>query len=105
MVVCRSAFGWSALPCPGEGAGLGRRAGASFVSLRSSRRSLSGWVVVLWFSGRAEAVGFGRAVAPLSPRRFVALRCCGGWWCVSVPVAVFLSSSPVDSCPVWFVRC
>ena len=88
---------------------LARAAGASWLSLRPSRRSFSRWVVVVHFSSFAAASGFASPVAGLLPAApfpervpFCLSRQCGRWWCVSVPVAVVSGVVPVSVCPVFF---
>ena len=83
--------------------------GASFVSLRPSSRSFSGWVVVAFFSSRCAAGSFARRASWLLPAgsfscgaSFVAVRRRGFWWCASVPVSVAWGSVPASSCPVLF---
>ena len=83
--------------------------GGSFVSLRPSSRSFSGWVVVAFFSSRASAGSFARRASWLLPAgsfscgsSFVSVRRCGSWWCASVPVSVVSGSVPASACPVFF---
>jgi hypothetical protein len=86
-----------------------RAVGAPFVSLRPSSRSFSGWVLVAFFPSFVAADSFAtRAVSlvPASPFPggvpFCAVRRCGSWWCVSVPVSVLLPVSVASCCPVFF---
>ena len=108
---CASAS--SPVPCPAPFASwvvpCARVVGASFVSLRPSSRSFSGWVVVAFFSSRAAAGSFAARASWLLPASsfscgasFVVARRCGVWWCASVPVSVAWGSVPSSCCPVLF---
>lgn len=103
----------SPVPCPAPFVSwlvpCARAAGASFVSLRPSSRSFSGWCVVAFFSSRSAAGSFAARAAWLLPAgsfscgvSFVVVRRCGSWWCASVPVSVAFGSVPASSCPVFF---
>jgi hypothetical protein len=65
---------------------------ASFFGVRPSSRSASGWVGLVWFRSEGGARSFGRSALALggcaSGLPFLAVRRCGSWWVVSVPVFV-----------------
>ena len=84
-------------------------AGASWLCLRPSVRSFSRWCLVVFFSSRSAAAGFAAPVPAVLPGSSfssgvssVVVRCCGSWWCVSVPVSVQFPLVPVSRCPVLF---
>lgn len=86
-----------------------RAVGAPFVSLRPSSRSFSGWVLVAFFPSFVAADSFAARAVSLVPGfpfvgsvPFCAVRRCGSWWCVSVPVSASLSRSSASCCPVSF---
>jgi hypothetical protein len=117
VVLC--AFAWESVvsvlclvaPFPGVAARCARVAGASFACCRPSRRSYSGWVLVCFFSGSAEARAFAGVVArSLRPEFFsrgevcVMVRPVGRWFAVSVPVLPGGSWLASDWCPCVWVR-
>ena len=100
-------------PFPGEVRRLAVVAGASWLCLRPSSRSFSRWCLVVFFSSRSAAFGFAARASWLlsasacSPQfssgvSSVVVRCCGSWWCVSVPVSVVFPAVSPSSCPVFF---
>ncbi len=99
-----------AAPFPGEVVRLARAAGASFVCCRPSSRSFSRWVCVAFFRSRAAAQGFAVPVAGLLSGSefscgsgFCSVRSSGGWFRVSVPVAVEAFSPVSGLCPCFWV--
>lgn len=98
-------------PFPGVVAGCARVSGASFACCRPSRRSYSGWVLVVFFAGAAEARAFAAlAVRCLRSEFFsrgeacVVVRSVGRWFAVSVPVLPGGSWLASDWCPCVWVR-
>jgi len=85
--VSRSPVGCPA-PSPGEVAVAAESCGAAFFGLRPSSRSFSSWVAVLWFASPGDAGAFAELVAESFALPFCAVRSCGSWSCVSVPVSV-----------------
>lgn len=80
---------------PGRVAKLASRAGASFLCIRPSSRSFSGWVCCVYFGSGSEAAEFSEVVAFRCGFPFCVVRPVGEWHAVSVPVAV----SEVPSVP------
>lgn len=89
-------------PVPGVVAGLASVGGGSFFGLRPSRRSFSRWVAVVWFSSAGAAESFAGVACSRFGFPFCAVRACGSWWCVSVPVSVRAFSFVAGSLPCLF---
>ena len=105
-VPCSAPFVSWVVPCA-------RAAGASWLCLRPSSHSFSGWVLAVSFSSSGAAGSFAARASWLlsasacSPQfscgvSFVSVRPCGSWWRAYVPVSVVWGSVPASSCPVLF---
>ncbi len=99
-----------AAPFPGEVRRLALAAGASFLCCRPSSRSFSRWVCVVFFRSRSAASSFAVPVAGLLSGSefscgsgFCLVRSSGGWFRVSVPVAVEAFSPVSGLCPCFWV--
>lgn len=90
-------------PIPGEVAELAVAAEAAFLGVRPSPRSFSGWVVVAWFASAPVADAFARLAASSFGLPFCKVRPAGGWFLVSVPVAVFKFSGVEGAVPYWII--
>ena len=89
-------------PVPGTVAVLASGADASFLCVRPSASSFSGWVCAVLFSSRAAASGFARAAAARFGFPFCVVRSCGAWFSASVPCFVSeFSASGVSSPCLW----
>jgi hypothetical protein len=82
-----SFFGCPA-PVPGELAWLASLSDASFLLIRPSVRSFSGWVAVVFFSAKSSAFQFSLSTSKAFTLPFCVVRASGIWWCVSVPVSI-----------------
>lgn len=100
--VSRSPLGCPA-PVPGVVASLAVACGGSFFGLRPSSRSFSRWVAVVWFGSSGAAESFAAAACSRFGLPFCAVRACGAWWCVSVPVFVRSFSVVSGGLPCLFV--
>lgn len=88
---------------PGEIVPLAVDAGASFLCVRPSSRSFSGWVVVAFFNSEQIALQFASNTSMLLGLPFCAVRTNGYWFCVSVPVSIRSFSAIGRSLPCLFV--
>lgn len=93
-----------AAPVPGVVAGLASAAGASFLCVRPSARSFSGWVACVLFGSGSVAASFGSQCCSEFGFPFCAVRSAGSWFSVSVPVSVSWFLSPVGSLPCLWCR-
>lgn len=90
-------------PVPGSVASLAASAGASFLCVRPSARSFSGWVCVCLFGSSASASAFAGSTASAFGVPFCAVRSSGSWFAVSVPCFVSWWCCPVGSLPCLWV--
>lgn len=91
-------------PSPSRVAFRAASFGASWLCVRPSARSFSGWVAVCLFSSSEAAGRFARFAAARLALPFCAVRSAGCWFAVSVPCFVSaVPASPAGSLPcVWF---
>lgn len=90
-------------PVPGELARLACLSNASFLLLRPSLNSFSGWVAVAFFKTKQTALRFSHLTAEVFDLPFCAVRNSGVWWCVSVPVSIQAFSNFSSSLPCLFL--
>ncbi|MGL5805432.1 MAG: hypothetical protein ACRC2R_25215 [Xenococcaceae cyanobacterium] len=90
-------------PIPGELARLAYLSDASFLLLRPSLNSFSGWVAVAFFKTKQTALRFSHLTAEVFDLPFCAVRNSGVWWCVSVPVSIQAFSNFSSSLPCLFL--
>ena len=88
---------------PGEVAVLASSWGASFLCVRASAHSFSGWIAAAFFDCVDRANEFASAAAAEFDLPFCVVRCCGSWFLVSVPVGVWSFSVVGRSLPCLFV--
>lgn len=89
-------------PVPGEVVAVASAAGASFLCVRPSSRSVSRWVAVVYFSSPAAASAFAASAAQEGGFPFCVVRSVGQWQLVSVPVAVSGFEAASGSLPCLF---
>ena len=75
-------------PCPSRVALRAASFGASWLCVRPSGRSFSGWVAVALFASGSSAHAFAQFAASRLGLPFCAVRSCGDRWSVSVPCFV-----------------
>jgi hypothetical protein len=86
-------------PVPGELAYLACSCDASFLLIRPSVRSFSGWVTVVFFGAESAALQFSLSTSEAFTLPFCVVRAAGIWWCVSVPVSIGVFSLVGHSLP------
>ncbi len=88
---------------PGEVVPLALASGASFLCIRPSARSFSGWVTATFFTSERVALRFATNASMSFALPFCAVRANGAWFCVSVPVSIRSFSVIGRSLPCLFV--
>ena len=86
-------------PVPGLVAGFAASRGASFLCVRPSIRSFSGWVGCVLFASQSAAGEFAEAAASEFGLPFCAVRSVGSWFSVSVPCLVSEFCVPEGAVP------
>jgi hypothetical protein len=88
---------------PGEVVPLALEAGASFLCVRPSSRSFSGWVTVAFFTSERVALQFAATASMSFALPFCAVRATGNWFGASVPVSIRSFSVVGRSLPCLFI--